>query len=49
MNAADDTKGTTSMLHNPKLIRRTFGRTTLIVVTLLVAAALLAGVIMLLS
>ncbi|SIS18657.1 hypothetical protein SAMN05421833_13561 [Microbispora rosea] len=36
------------MAHNPKLIRRRFGRTALLAVTLAVAGILLAGVLMLL-
>lgn len=35
------------MAHNPKLIRRRFGRTALVVVILLVAAILATGMILL--
>ncbi|MFI6743997.1 hypothetical protein ACIBI9_64990 [Nonomuraea sp. NPDC050451] len=41
-------KGIT-MAHNPKFVRRRLGTTALIVVTVLVAAVLLAGVITLLG
>lgn len=37
------------MAHNPKFIRRRLGTKALVVVAVLVAAMLLAGVIMLLS
>lgn len=37
------------MVHNPKFIRRRLGTTVLVVVTVLVAAILLAGVITLLA
>jgi hypothetical protein len=37
------------MAHNPKFIRRRLGAKALVVVTVLVAAVLLAGVLMLLS
>ncbi|RVX41298.1 hypothetical protein EDD27_3805 [Nonomuraea polychroma] len=37
------------MVHNAKLIRRRFGKTPLVVVVVLVAALLGAGVIMLLA
>lgn len=37
------------MAHNPKFIRRRLGVKGLVVVTVLVAAVLLAGVLMLLS